>query len=81
MEDLLKRGVDIRIWEVLDEKYGPQPRDLLQHAMKNFFYDLQLRPSEIFTQFRDHALRQPYAASEQWSFQHQWLDAHEEVAS
>lgn len=51
VEDLTKTGGDVRIWEVLDEKYGPQPRDLLQHAMKNFFYDLQVRPSETFTQF------------------------------
>ena len=51
VEDLMKTGGDERIWEILDEKYGPQPRDLLQHAMKNFFYDLQVRPSETFTQF------------------------------
>lgn len=51
VEELTKAGGDARIWEVLDDKYAPQPRDLLQTALKTYFYDLQVRPSETFTQF------------------------------
>ena len=51
VEDLMNEGGAKRIWEVLDEKYLPQPRDLLQQALKNFFYDLQVKPSETYVQF------------------------------
>ena len=51
VEDLTKEGGDKQIWAVLDDKYKPQERDLLQHALKNFFYDLAVKPSESYTQF------------------------------
>lgn len=39
------------IWQVLDEKYGPQQIDLLQDAMKTFFHELQVKNGEPFRQF------------------------------
>lgn len=51
VEDLMKSGGAKLIWETLDEKYLPQPRDLLQRALKNFFYDLSCKPSETYVQF------------------------------
>ena len=43
VEDLMKSEGDKEIWAILDEKNGPQPRDLLQHALKNYLYDLQVK--------------------------------------
>lgn len=51
VDELMKEGGDKQIWQVLDDKYQPQPRDLLQHALKNYFYDLSVRPSESYAQF------------------------------
>lgn len=39
------------IWEVLDEKYGPQQIDLLQEAMKTYFHELHVKNGESFRQF------------------------------
>lgn len=50
VSELTKKAGDKLIWDVLDEKYVPMPRDLLQQAMI-FFYDLQVRPSETYVQF------------------------------
>lgn len=60
VEELMKKDGDKEIWTVLDEKYGPQPRDLLQHALKNYLYDLQVKPFETYQQFmarHDGAIR------------------------
>lgn len=50
VDDLTQTGGD-KIWAILDEKFGPQPRDLLQLALRGFFYELQVKPSETFPQF------------------------------
>ena len=60
VEELIKQDGDKGIWLVLDEKYGPQPRDLLQHALKNYLYDLHVKPGETCLQFmarHDAAIR------------------------
>ena len=60
VEELIKQDGDKGIWLVLDEKYGPQPRDLLQHALKNYLYDLHVKPGETYLQFmarHDAAIR------------------------
>ena len=51
VDDLTQTGGDKKIWAILDEKFGPQPRDLLQLALRGFFYELQVKPSETFPQF------------------------------
>ena len=51
VDTLIKEGGDEEIFKVLDEKYLPQPRDLMQQALKGFFYELQIRPGETFQQF------------------------------
>lgn len=48
---IIKAGGDAKIIEMLDEKYMPQPRDLLQAALKGYFYDLSIKPGESFLQF------------------------------
>eukprot|EP00435_Cladocopium_sp_Y103_P064391 s36_g26.t1 len=60
VSELIKADGDKAIWLVLDEKYGPQPRDLLQHALRNYLYDLQVKPGETYLQFmarHDAAIR------------------------
>lgn len=57
---LTKEGGDKAIFAMLDEKYLPQPRDLLQSALKGFFYDLTVKGGESYAQFYarfDAALR------------------------
>lgn len=49
--ELTQKGGDKLIWQILDEKYGPQPRDLMQLALKGFFYELQVKPAELYSQF------------------------------
>ena len=51
VEELTKSGGDKKIWQALDDKYGPQPRDLMQQALKGYFYELQVKQSESYTQF------------------------------
>ena len=51
MEDLIKAEGDKLIFNALDEKYLPQPRDLIQQALKGYFYELSVRPGETFQQF------------------------------
>ncbi len=58
--EALLETVDANITEMLDEKYMPQPRDLLQAGPKGYFYDLVIKPGESFQQFvvrHDVALR------------------------
>ena len=60
IEILTKEGGDKSIFAMLDEKYLPQPRDLLQSALKGFFYDLTVKGGESYAQFYarfDAALR------------------------
>ena len=52
VEKLCQEGGDKLVFELLDEKYGPQPTDLLHRALKDFFYDLQVKSSESFQQFQ-----------------------------
>ena len=51
VEDLIKAEGDKLIFNALDEKYLPQPRDLIQQALKGYFYELSVRPGETFQQF------------------------------
>jgi hypothetical protein len=37
--------------EIMDEKYSPQPIDLLQEGLRGFFYELQVKQGESFRQF------------------------------
>ena len=60
VEDIIKEGGEKTILAILDEKYLPQPRDLLQEALRGFFYDLVIKPGETYQQFLtrfDTALR------------------------
>ena len=49
---ICSEGGDKLIWGVLDEKYGPQQIDLLQEALRGFFYDLTVKQGESFRQFQ-----------------------------
>ena len=51
IDKLCSEGGDKLIWQVLDEKYGPQQIDLLQEAMKRFFHELQVKNGESYRQF------------------------------
>lgn len=51
VSEIIKETGQKRIFTILDEKYLPQPRDLLQTALKGFFYDLSIKPGESFQQF------------------------------
>ena len=51
VEDLCSEGGDVKIFKLLDEKYGPRPVDLLHRALKTYFYELTIRPSETYQQF------------------------------
>ena len=51
VEDIIKEDGDKAIFAMLDEKFLPQPRDLLHSALKNFFYDLVIKPGESYQQF------------------------------
>lgn len=51
VSEIIKENGEKRIFTILDEKYLPQPRDLLQTALKGFFYDLSIKPGESFQQF------------------------------
>ena len=51
VEKLCAEGGDAAILKLLDEKYGPQPKDLLHRALKGFFYDLYIKPQETYQQF------------------------------
>ena len=51
IDKLCSDGGDKLIWQVLDEKYGPQQIDLLQAAMKRFFHELQVKNGESYRQF------------------------------
>ena len=51
VEDIVKEGGEKAIFTTLDEKYLPQPRDLLHQALKNFFYDLSVKQGEGYQQF------------------------------
>ncbi len=51
VEDLIKADGDKLIFNALDEKYLPQPRDLIQQALKGYFYELSVRPGQTYQQF------------------------------
>ena len=60
VDEIIQENGDKKIFEILDEKYQPQPRDLLHAALKGYFYDLAIRPGESYQQFLaryDAALR------------------------
>ena len=37
VEDLCSEGGDLKVFKLLDEKFGPRPVDLLHTALKTFF--------------------------------------------
>lgn len=51
VEEIIKDGGDKAVFAILDEKYLPQPRDLLQNALKGYFYDLNIKSGETYPQF------------------------------
>ena len=51
VEKLCEEKGEQLIFELLDDKYRPQPQDLLHKALKEFFYELQVKPSEPYQQF------------------------------
>lgn len=51
VEDICSEGGDQKIWKIMDEKYSPQPIDLLQEGLRGFFYELQVKQGESFRQF------------------------------
>ena len=51
VDKLCTDGGDKLIWEVLDERYGMQDIDLMQTALKTYFYDLTIRNGETYRQF------------------------------
>ena len=58
--EIVKENGEKAIFSMLDEKYLPQPRDLLQTALKGYFYELSIKPGESFQTFLaryDAALR------------------------
>ena len=42
VEKLCKDKGEQLIFDLLDDKYGPPPQDLLHKALKEFFYELQV---------------------------------------
>ena len=51
VSDLCAEGGDTKIFKLLDEKFGPLPMDMLQKALRTFFYELQVKPAETYQQF------------------------------
>ena len=51
LEKLCAEGGDQAVFKLLDEKYSPQPVDLLHTALKTFFYELQASAGESYRQF------------------------------
>ena len=60
VDEIIQENGDKKIFQILDDKYLPQPRDLLHAALKGYFYDLSIKPGESYQQFLaryDAALR------------------------
>ena len=51
VEKLCADGGDKAVFSLLDDKYGPQPTDLLHKALKGFFYELAVQKGETYQQF------------------------------
>ena len=51
VEDLCSEGGDVKIFKLLDEKFGPLPMDMMQKALRTFFYEFQIKPAESYQQF------------------------------
>ena len=51
VEEIIKEDGEKAVFGILDDKYLPQPRDLLQNALKGFFYELNIRNGETYPQF------------------------------
>ena len=51
VEKLCADCVDKAVFSLLDDKYGPQPTDLLHKALKGFFYELNIHQGESYQQF------------------------------
>ena len=51
IEDLAREGGEKRIFEVLDERYKPLEKDDMNDALKEFFFDVQIKPGEAMKSF------------------------------
>ena len=51
VEDLCSKGADFKVFKLPDGKYGPWLVDLLHTALKTFFYELMIKPSEAYQEF------------------------------
>ena len=52
VEKLCAEDGDKLVFKLLDERFGPQPTDLLCRALKEFFYELQIKQGETYQQFQ-----------------------------
>ena len=51
IEDLAREGGEKRIFEVLDERYKPLEKDDMSEALKEFFFDVQIKQGEAMKSF------------------------------
>lgn len=51
IEDLAKEGGEKKIFEVLDERYKPLEKDDMNEALKEFFFEVQIKPGEAMKSF------------------------------
>ena len=51
IEDLAKDGGEKKIFEVLDERYKPLEKDDMNDALKEFFFEVQIKPGEAMKSF------------------------------
>ena len=52
VDKLCEEGGDKLLFGLLDDKYGPQPTDLLHTALKEFFYDLSIKAGKTCQHFQ-----------------------------
>lgn len=51
IDDLAKEGGEKKIFEVLDERYMPLEKDDMNEALKEFFFEVQIKPGEAMKSF------------------------------
>ena len=51
VEELCKSGGAQRIFTALDERYGPLAKDEMAEALKEYFFDVSIRPGEVAKNF------------------------------
>jgi hypothetical protein len=51
LEDLLVEGGETAVFKILDAKYLPMEKDLMQASLKTYFYELTIKQGEDYKQF------------------------------